>query len=241
MLPPRYTDATLVRELEENGIGRPSTYAPTIATIVSRGYVTRSKRQLVPTELGFVTAEIMKNNFKDIVDVEFTAGMEEKLDEVEEGKEKWKRVIEDFYPPFKDNLEKAQSSIEKIKIKDEVSDVICDKCGRNMVYKLSKFGKFLACPGYPECRNTKAIREGTGVECPKCGGEILIKHSRKGKTYYSCEHSPKCDFIAWDMPVKEKCPQCGGLLLKKQGRNGKIFCINEDCKYERRASKKNEG
>ncbi len=239
--PPRYTDATLVRELEENGIGRPSTYAPTIATIVSRGYVTRSKRQLVPTELGFVTAEIMKNNFKDIVDVEFTAGMEEKLDEVEEGKEKWKRVIEDFYPPFKDNLEKAQSSIEKIKIKDEVSDVICDKCGRNMVYKLSKFGKFLACPGYPECRNTKAIREGTGVECPKCGGEILIKHSRKGKTYYSCEHSPKCDFIAWDMPVKEKCPQCGGLLLKKQGRNGKIFCINEDCKYERRASKKNEG
>lgn len=239
--PPRYTDATLVRELEENGIGRPSTYAPTIATIVSRGYVTRSKRQLVPTELGFVTAEIMKNNFKDIVDVEFTAGMEEKLDEVEEGKEKWKRVIEDFYPPFKDNLDKAQSSIEKIKIKDEVSDVICDKCGRNMVYKLSKFGKFLACPGYPECRNTKAIREGTGVECPKCGGEILVRHSRKGKTYYACEKLPKCDFMAWDMPLKEKCPQCGGLLLKKQGRNGKIFCINEDCKYERKASKKNEG
>lgn len=233
--PARYTDATLIKELEENGIGRPSTYAPTISTIVSRGYVVRSKKQLVPTELGFVTSDIMKNNFSDIIDVEFTAEMEENLDSIEEGKNQWKHIINDFYPPFKDSLEKAQKNIEKITIKDEESDVVCEKCGRKMVYKLSKFGKFLACPGYPECKNTKAIREETGVKCPKCGGEILVKKSRRGKVYYGCEHSPKCDFMAWDMPVKgEACPQCGGLLLKKQGRNGKIFCYNEDCKYERK-------
>lgn len=233
--PARYTDATLIKELEENGIGRPSTYAPTISTIVSRGYVVRSKKQLVPTELGFVTSDIMKNNFSDIIDVEFTAEMEENLDSIEEGKNQWKHILNDFYPPFKDSLEKAQKNIEKITIKDEESDVVCEKCGRKMVYKLSKFGKFLACPGYPECKNTKAIREETGAKCPKCGGEILVKKSRRGKVYYGCEHSPKCDFMAWDMPVKdETCPQCGGLLLKKQGRNGKIFCYNEDCKYERK-------
>lgn len=233
--PARYTDATLIKELEENGIGRPSTYAPTISTIVSRGYVVRSKKQLVPTELGFVTSDIMKNNFSDIIDVEFTAEMEENLDSIEEGKNQWKHIINDFYPPFKDSLEKAQKNIEKITIKDEESDVVCEKCGRKMVYKLSKFGKFLACPGYPECKNTKAIREETGVKCPKCDGEILVKKSRRGKVYYGCEHSPKCDFMAWDMPLKdEACPQCGGLLLKKQDRNGKIFCYNEDCKYERK-------
>ncbi len=232
--PARYTDATLIRELEENGIGRPSTYAPTISTIVSRGYVVRSKKQLVPTELGFVTTDILKNNFTNIVDVEFTAAMEEELDEVEEGKLDWKRILNEFYPSFKDSLEKAQENVEKIKIKDEESDVVCEKCGRKMVYKLSKFGKFLACPGYPECKNTKAIREETGAKCPKCGGEILVKKSRRGKIYYGCEHAPKCDFMVWDMPVKdEACPQCGGLLLKKQGKRGKIFCYNEDCKYER--------
>lgn len=233
--PARYSDATLIRELEENGIGRPSTYAPTISTIVSRGYVVRSKKQLVPTELGFVTSEIMKNNFSDIVDVEFTAGMEEELDSVEEGNIKWKNVLKEFYPSFKDSLEKAQKNIEKIKIKDEESDVVCEKCGRKMVYKLSKFGRFLACPGYPECKNTKAIREETGAKCPKCGGEILVKKSRRGKIYYGCEHSPKCDFMIWDMPVKgEECPQCGSLLLKKQGKRGKVYCYNEDCKYERK-------
>lgn len=233
--PARYTDATLIRELEENGIGRPSTYAPTISTIVSRGYVVRSKKQLVPTELGFVTSEIMKNNFSDIVDVEFTADMEQELDNVEEGSLKWKKVLNDFYPSFRDSLEKAQKNIEKIQIKDEESDVVCEKCGRKMVYKLSKFGRFLACPGYPECKNTKTIREGTGAMCPKCGGEILVKKSRRGKVYYGCEHSPKCDFMLWDMPVKdEACPQCGGLLLKKQGKRGKIYCYNEDCKYERK-------
>lgn len=237
--PARYSDATLIKELEENGIGRPSTYAPTISTIVSRGYIVRNKRQLIPTELGFVTTDIMKNNFKDIVDVEFTAEMESDLDGVEEGKIQWKTVLEEFYPPFKKNLEEASERIAKIKIKDEESDVVCEKCGRKMVYKLSKYGKFLACPGYPECKNTKAIREGTGVECPKCGGEILVKKSRKGKVYYGCEHSPKCDFMAWDMPVKgEKCPKCGGLLLKKNGRAKKIFCYNENCTYERKINNK---
>ncbi|MCC8160731.1 MAG: type I DNA topoisomerase [Oscillospiraceae bacterium] len=234
--PARYSDATLIKELEEKGIGRPSTYAPTISTIVSRGYVVRSKKQLVPTELGFVTTDIMKNNFSDIVDVEFTAGMEQELDSVEDGATDWKKVLNEFYPPFKESLERAQENIEKIKIKDEESDVICEKCGRKMVYKLSKFGnKFLACPGYPECKNTKSIREETGVKCPECGGEILVKKSRKGKVYYGCEHSPKCGFMVWDMPVKDEvCPICGGLLLKKQGKRGKIFCNNEDCKYERK-------
>lgn len=233
--PARFSDATLIRELEENGIGRPSTYAPTISTIVSRGYIVRNKKQLVPTELGFVTTDIMKNNFADIVDVEFTAGMERELDNVEEGEIEWKTVINEFYPSFKSTLDAAQENIEKIQIKDEESDIVCDKCGRKMVYKLSKFGKFLACPGYPECKNTMAIREETGAKCPKCDGEILVKRSRRGKIYYGCEHSPKCDFMAWDMPVKdERCPQCGSLLFKKQGRNGKIYCYNEECKYERK-------
>lgn len=237
--PARYTDATLIKELEERGIGRPSTYAPTISTIVSRGYVIRSKKQLVPTELGMVTTDIMKNNFKDIVDVDFTAEMEKELDDVEEGTVDWVDVLKDFYPPFEKNLEQAVENVAKIQIKDEESDVVCEKCGRKMVYKLSKFGKFLACPGYPECKNTKAIREGTGAVCPKCGGEILVKRSRRGTIYYGCEHAPKCDFMAWDEPLKEeKCPQCGGLLMKKNGRGRKIYCYNEKCKYERKITGK---
>ncbi len=240
--PARYTEATLVKELEENGIGRPSTYAPTISTIISRGYVSRSKKQLLPTELGKVTTDIMKNNFDDIVDVEFTAGMESKLDDVEGGKLQWVNVLGEFYPQFKKDLDSALKNVEKIKVKDEESDVVCEKCGRKMVFKLSRYGKFLACPGYPECQNTKAIREGTGVECPKCGGEILVKKSSKGKIYYGCEHMPKCDFMAWYAPVKgEKCPKCGSLLMQKNGRGGKIICYNEDCSYERKTGKKNEG
>lgn len=236
--PPRFSEASLVKELEENGIGRPSTYAPTISTILSRGYVVRNKKQLIPTELGIVTTEIMKNNFSDIVDVEFTAEMEDELDQVEEGQLPWGQILDEFYPDFEKNLEEAQENIAKIKIKDEESDVVCEKCGRKMVYKLSKFGKFLACPGYPDCKNTKAIREGTGVQCPKCDGEILVKKSRRGKVYYGCEHSPKCDFMAWDAPVKgESCPNCGGLLLQKQGKNSKIFCNTEGCGYERKIEK----
>lgn len=236
--PPRFSDASLIRELEENGIGRPSTYAPTISTIVSRGYVQRSKKQLIPTALGNVTTDIMKQNFTNIVDVDFTAHMEEELDNVEEGSLDWITVLKDFYPEFADTLEKAQINIEKIEIKDRVSDVKCEKCGRLMVYKLSRFGEFLACPGYPECQNTKAIRVGTGVKCPKCEGEILIKQSKKGRTYFGCEHWPKCDFMAWDTPVKdESCPECGSLLMRKNGRGAKIYCYNEDCSYERKLSR----
>ena len=239
--PARYTEAALVHALEENGIGRPSTYAPTITTIVSRGYVRRVRKQLIPTELGMITTDIMKNNFKDIVDIDFTAGMERKLDEVEDGKLGWVSVLSDFYPEFEDNLEKAKVAVEKVKIKDEESDVVCEKCGRKMVYKVSKFGKFLACPGYPECKNTKAIRNETGVKCPKCGGEILAKKSRKGKTYYGCENNPKCDFMAWDTPVKgEQCPECGEILLKRNGKNAKIYCVNEKCKYERKPERKSK-
>ena len=237
--PARFSDAALIRELEENGIGRPSTYAPTISTIVSRGYVQRAKKQLIPTELGFVTTDIMKQNFEDIVDVEFTANMEADLDNVEDGGLDWIKILKDFYPGFADSLEKAIKNVEKIEIKDKVSDIACDKCGRNMVYKLSKFGKFLACPGYPECKNTMAIRVGTGVQCPKCDGEILIKQSRKGRNYFGCEHWPKCDFMAWDTPVKdEKCPECGGLLMQKNGRGAKIYCYNENCMYEKKSKKK---
>lgn len=237
--PARYSEAALVRALEENGIGRPSTYAPTITTIVSRGYVRRVRKQLIPTELGMITTDIMKNHFKDIVDIEFTAGMEQRLDEVEDGNLDWVNVLSDFYPEFADNLEKAQKAIEKVKIKDEESDVVCEKCGRKMVYKVSKFGKFLACPGYPECKNTMAIRNETGVKCPKCGGEILSKKSRRGKTYFGCENNPKCDFMAWDTPVKgETCPECGSILLKRNGKSAKIYCVNENCKYERKPERK---
>ncbi len=237
--PARYSEAALVHALEENGIGRPSTYAPTITTIVSRGYVRRIKKQLVPTELGMITTDIMKNNFKDIVDVEFTAGMENQLDRVEDGELEWVKILEGFYPDFEENLNKAKEAVDKVTIKDEESDVVCEKCGRRMVYKISKFGKFLACPGYPECKNTKAIRNETGVKCPKCGGEILSKKSRKGKTYYGCENNPKCEFMVWDAPVKkEKCPECGGLLLKRLGKNAKTYCSNESCKYEKKPERK---
>jgi DNA topoisomerase-1 len=228
--PARFTDASLIRELEENGIGRPSTYAPTISTIVSRGYVQRVKKQLIPTELGNVTTDIMKQSFKDIVDVEFTANMEQELDDVEAGKVNYVTVLSEFYPPFEENLEEAHKTVAKVEIKDKVSDVICDKCGRNMVYKVSKFGKFLACPGYPECKNTMAIRVTTGAKCPKCGGEILAKQSKRGRTYYGCEKWPKCDFMAWDKPLADrKCPNCGGLLLQKNGRGAKVYCYNEKC------------
>lgn len=241
--PARFTEASLVHELEEKGIGRPSTYAPTISTIIARGYVVRNKKQLVPTELGFVTTDIMKGNFKSIVDIEFTAEMETKLDKVEDGKQNWVDILKDFYPEFKENLETAMKNIEKIKIKDEESDVVCDKCGRMMVYKISKFGKFLACPNYPECKNTKTIREETGVKCPKCDGEILVKKSRKGKIYYGCENSPKCDFILWYKPIKEKCPKCGGVLMRTGGKSPKVMCSTQGCGFEekRKSVTNNEG
>jgi len=231
--PLRYTEATLVKALEEKGIGRPSTYAPTITTIMARGYVAREKKQLYPTELGRVVTDIMIQYFADIVGVEFTADMEKELDAVEGGLADWVKIIDEFYGPFEVELKKAEEEIAKIKIEDEVSDVICDKCGRNMVYKMGRFGKFLACPGFPECRNAKPIVVETGADCPKCGAKILEKKSKRGKTYFGCEKNPQCDFMSWDAPVKDKkCPECGGLLLKKTGRAKKIYCMNEECGYE---------
>ena len=230
--PPRYTEASLVRALEEKGIGRPSTYAPTISTILARGYVTREKKQLYPTELGVMITDMMKEHFTDIVDIAFTAGMEEQLDEVEEGKRGWRDVLRDFYGPFEKTLEKAEAEIEKVEIKDEVSDVVCDKCGAMMVYKFGRFGRFLACPNFPECRNTKAIQVEIAAPCPVCGAKLLEKTSRKGRKFYGCERYPECDFVSWEMPVEQKCPKCGGYMVLKRGRKGESYylCANENCR-----------
>ena len=239
--PPRYTEASLVKLLEEKGIGRPSTYAPTISTIIERGYVQREKKQLVPTELGFVVTQLMKDNFKDIVDVKFTADMESKLDKVKDGEQEWTEVIDDFYGPFEKTVEKASQSIEKIVIQDEVSDVPCDKCGAMMVYKMGRFGRFLACPNFPACRNTKAIVEKIDVPCPKCGAALIKRKSKRGKVFYGCERYPECDFVSWDRPTKEKCPKCGGLMVHKMGQNGGYtMCTDKTCGYVVRPQKKDK-
>ena len=239
--PARYTEASLVKLLEEKGIGRPSTYAPTISTIIERGYVRREKKQLVPTELGFVVTKIMKENFSDIVDIKFTADMESKLDLIKDGEEPWKEVIREFYGPFEKTLEKASESIEKVVIPDEVSDVKCEKCGSMMVYKMGRFGRFLACPNFPSCRNTKAIVEKTDVKCPLCGGEIIKRKSKKGKVFYGCERYPECSFVSWDKPVKEKCPKCGGLMVHKMGHGGGFdACIAEGCGYTTKQNKQDK-
>lgn len=230
--PPRYTEATLVKALEEKGIGRPSTYAPTITTILARGYVEKDKKNLVPTELGKIVTDIMKNHFKDIVDIQFTANMEKNLDDVEEGERRWSEIMEDFYTKFIDVLKDAESKIGPVEIKDEETDIKCEKCGRNMVIKHGRYGKFLACPGFPECRNARPILEEAGVNCPKCGGKILVKKTKKGRKYYGCEKNPECGFMTWDVPQKENCPECGNFLLKKfSGKKSQIKCSNEECKY----------
>ena len=228
--PARYTEATLIKTMEEDGIGRPSTYAPTISTILARGYVAKKSKALYPTELGILVNDLMAEYFKDIVDVDFTANMEKRLDDVEAGSVDWVKIISDFYAPFMKTLEKAEDEIGKIEIKDEVSDVKCEKCGRMMVYKMGRFGKFLACPGFPECRNAKPIVKETGVNCPKCGGKILIKKTKRGKDYYGCEHNPECDFMVWDKPLNKKCPKCGSIMLEKRSQ-GKVieYCSNEEC------------
>lgn len=199
--PARYTEASLVKALEEKGIGRPSTYSPTITTILERRYIEKQQKQLVPTELGRIVNKLLVENFKDIVNVEFTADIESQFDNIAEGKEEWKQMIRDFYGPFKGELDEAEKNLERVEIKDEVSDVKCDKCGRMMVYKYGRFGKFLACPGYPECKNTKAIVETINVPCPKCGGEVQVRKTKRNKKYYICENNPKtCDFISWNKP-----------------------------------------
>ena len=233
--PPRYTEATLIKTLEENGIGRPSTYAPTISTILARNYVERQSKQLVPTPLGEAVDALMKEHFHEFVEVDFTANMESELDKIEHGEEYWKQAIRDFYTGFSKDLEKAEETIgsDKIVLPDEVSDVICEKCGRNMVVKSGRFGKFLACPGYPECKNTKKLVTETGGECPLCGGKMLEQKSKKGKIFYGCSRYPECNFMTWDQPVSERCPKCGKTLFKKGGRSGKLVCLNESCDYEK--------
>ncbi len=237
--PARYTEASLVKTLEEKGIGRPSTYSPTISTIIDRGYVSREKKQLIPTELGFVVTGLMKENFSDIVDVAFTAGMEEKLDEVEEGRKEWRSVIGEFYTPFEHSVEEAFKNVEHVTIPDEVSDVVCDKCGAMMVYKVGKFGRFLACPNYPKCRNTKRIVEKIGVKCPKCGAEIIKLHTKKGRAFYGCEKHPDCDFVSWLKPTGDNCPKCGKYMVQKMGKNGSYKqCSDvEGCGYVMRSAK----
>ncbi len=237
--PPRYTEATLVKTLEEKGIGRPSTYSPTISTIIDRGYVSREKKLLVPTELGFVVTGLMCEHFSDIADVKFTAGMEEKLDGVESGKDEWKTVIREFYGPFKIALDKAEKEIEIIDIPDEISDVKCDKCGALMVYKTGRYGRFLACPNFPACRNTKAIVEKIDVPCPKCGSALVKRKGKRGKTFYGCERYPDCDFVSWDKPTNIRCEKCGGMMVQKIGRNGSyVICMDKDCGHILRSTKK---
>ena len=203
--PPRYTEASLVKALEEKGIGRPSTYSPTITTILERRYIEKEQKQLVPTELGKIVNKLLTENFTDIINVEFTANIEDQFDHIAEGKENWKDMIKEFYGPFEENVEKVEKELEHVQMVDEVSDVPCDKCGRMMVYKYGKFGKFLACPGYPECKNTKPIVETIDVPCPKCGGTIQVRKAKNKKKYYICENNPKsCDYISWNKPKKEK-------------------------------------
>lgn len=234
--PPRYTEASLVKAMEEDGIGRPSTYAPTIATISARGYVAKDGKSIYPTELGFITTDLMKENFPDIVDVDFTAHMEDEIEDVADGTVSWKEIIRQFYGPFKKTLDEAEEKIGNVEIKDEESDVVCEKCGRKMVYKQGRFGKFLACPGFPECRNTKAIVKTIDAKCPKCGGTVIVRKSKKGGTFYTCENSPDCDFISWNEPTDEKCPKCGSSLMKVRAFKGRgplsYKCFNEDCDYE---------
>lgn len=230
--PARYTDASLIKTLEEIGVGRPSTYAPTLTTIQARHYVTKEAKNLFPTELGEMVDEIMKTYFPDIVDIDFTANMEKRLDDVEMGKEEWKQIIRDFYPDFKKSVENAAEKLEKIEIKDEETDIICEKCGRNMVIKYGRYGKFLACPGFPECQNAKPYFEEAGVNCPECGGKVLIKKTKRGCIYYGCEHNGDgCDFMSWNKPTGEKCPECGAFLEEKGRKNPKIVCSNEKCGY----------
>jgi DNA topoisomerase-1 len=232
--PPRYTDATLVKALEEKGIGRPSTYAPILETIIRRGYVVREKKQLVPTELGMVVVDLLKRHFPDIIDVEFTAQMEESLDRIEEGEMDWVQVVRDFYGPFQETLARAEEEIGRVAVADEVSEEVCEQCGRNMVIKTGRYGKFLACPGFPECRNTRPLLETTGVPCPRCKkGELVVRRSKKGRRFFGCSRYPECDFMVWDEPAGENCPRCGDMLVVKRGRGERevLECINEQCRY----------
>lgn len=232
--PPRFSEAMLVKTLEEKGIGRPSTYAPIIATIQERGYVSREDRRLLPTELGELVVDLLKEHFPKVVDPDFTADLEGQLDSIEAGEEPWQKVIEDFYAPFSRDLAKAEKEIGEIPFKDEETDILCERCGRRMVVKIGRFGKFLACPGFPECRNTKPYLESTGVTCPECGlGEVVERRSKKGRRFYGCSRYPECSFTSWQKPVGRECPECRqGYLVEKRSRGGmEIRCSRQGCSY----------
>ncbi len=227
--PAHYTEAALVKTLEELGIGRPSTYAPTISTIIARRYVAKENKNLYLTEIGEVVNNIMKHSFPSIVDVTFTANMEGLLDMVAEGRVEWKTVISNFYPDLEDAVKIAEEELEKVKIEDEVTDVVCEECGRNMVIKYGPHGRFLACPGFPECRNTKPYLEKVGVPCPLCGKEVVLRKTKKGRRYFGCEDNPTCEFMAWQKPSKEKCAECGSFMVEK---GNKLVCANAECGYK---------
>ena len=226
--PAHYNEASLVKVMEELGIGRPSTYAPTIGTLLGRRYITKEGKSVYITELGEVVNNMIKQSFPNIVDVNFTANMEGELDKVEDGSVKWKSIIENFYPDLDKAVQAAERELEKVEIRDEETDVICEECGRNMVIKYGPHGRFLACPGFPECRNTKPYLEKIGVECPKCSKEVVLKRTKKGRKYYGCEDNPDCEFMSWQKPSKEKCPECGGYMLEK---GNKLVCADEQCGF----------
>ncbi len=228
--PAHYTEASLVKTLEELGIGRPSTYSPTITTLLGRRYIVKEAKNLYVTELGEVVNQIMKESFPSIVDEHFTANMESLLDSIGEGAVNWKTVVRNFYPDLEAAVEVAEKELQKVKIGDEVTDVVCDQCGRNMVVKYGPHGKFLACPGFPECRNTKPYLEKIGVPCPKCGKDVVLRKTKKGRKYFGCENNPECDFMSWSRPVAEKCPKCGGYMVVK---GNKIACADAGCGYTR--------
>ena len=236
--PARYTEASLIKALEENGIGRPSTYATIITTIVKREYVKRQQKQLYPTELGEAITKLLKEKFSKIVNTKFTAGMETKLDEVGEGKEDYIAMLHEFYDDFDKNLQKVKAEMKDVKIQldEDVTDIPCEKCGRMMVVKVGRYGKFLACPGYPECKNAKPLVTKTNAKCPKCGGEVIEKKSKKGYTFYGCSNWPDCDFMTWDKPTDETCPECGKSLFKRKG--GLTVCLGEGCGFERKTERK---
>lgn len=235
--PAHYTEASLVKMLEELGIGRPSTYAPTITTIINRRYVAKENKNLYMTELGEVVNNMMKEAFPSIVDVNFTATMEALLDRVGDGSVPWKTVVENFWPDLYEAVTEAEKNLEEVKVEDEVTDVICENCGRNMVVKYGPHGKFLACPGFPDCKNTKPYLEKIGVPCPKCGKEVILRKTKKGRKYYGCENNPECDFMSWQKPSAKKCPQCGGYMLEK---GNKLVCADEQCGYVEAREKKDE-
>jgi len=232
--PARFTEASLIKLMEEMGIGRPSTYSPTISTILSRGYVVLEKKSFYPTELGLLVNELLTEYFTHVVNEKFTANLEDELDDIASGSTFWKEVVRDFYKDFHKELVIAEEEIDKIEIEDEVSNVICEKCGRNMVVKHGRFGKFLACPGYPECKNTKPIVDKIEVPCPKCGGDVVRKRSKKGRVFYGCNNYPDCDFVSWDEPVKEKCPDCNGpMVIKRLKSRTTVKCVDSNCGYSK--------